>query len=70
MKVAPPTQEEICRLQQGAVFIGFLQAFPNPEIAEALGFVRAAPPAALGCSFIYPAPLTVCLILPRPLADR
>jgi NAD(P) transhydrogenase subunit alpha len=37
VKVAPPTTEEIGRLRQGAVFIGFLQPLTNPEIAEALG---------------------------------
>src|SRR5436190_2174977 len=36
VKVAPPTEEEIGRLRQGAVFIGFLQPLTNPEIAEAL----------------------------------
>jgi NAD(P) transhydrogenase subunit alpha len=37
VKVAPPTQDEIGRLRQGAVFIGFLAPLTNPEIAEALG---------------------------------
>jgi NAD(P) transhydrogenase subunit alpha len=37
VKVAPPTQDEIARLKQGAVFIGFLQPLTNPEIGEALG---------------------------------
>jgi NAD(P) transhydrogenase subunit alpha len=37
VKVAPPTQEEIGRLGQGTVFIGFLSPLTNPEIAEALG---------------------------------
>src|SRR4051794_24918488 len=36
VKVSPPTQEEIARLRNGAVFIGFLQPLTNPEIAEAL----------------------------------
>src|SRR5436190_12449898 len=36
VKVAPPTQEEIGRLRDGQVFIGFLQPLTNPEIAEAL----------------------------------
>jgi NAD(P) transhydrogenase subunit alpha len=36
VKVAPPASEEIGRLRQGAVFIGFLQPLTNPEIAEAL----------------------------------
>jgi NAD(P) transhydrogenase subunit alpha len=36
VKVTPPTDEEIGRLRQGAVFIGFLQPLTNPEIAEAL----------------------------------
>jgi proton-translocating NAD(P)+ transhydrogenase subunit alpha len=36
VKVAPPTQEEIGRLRDGSVFIGFLQPLTNPEIAEAL----------------------------------
>jgi NAD(P) transhydrogenase subunit alpha len=37
VKVAPPTQDEIGRLGQGSVFIGFLQPLTNPEIAEAIG---------------------------------
>jgi NAD(P) transhydrogenase subunit alpha len=37
VKVAPPTEEEIGRLRQGAVFIGFLAPLTNPEIAESLG---------------------------------
>src|SRR5436190_18392224 len=37
VKVTPPTTEEIGRLAQGAVFIGFLQPLTNPEIAEAIG---------------------------------
>ena len=37
VKVAPPTQEEIGRLGQGAAFIGFLQPLTNPELADALG---------------------------------
>src|SRR5881392_1104866 len=36
VKVAPPTQDEIGRLREGAVFISFLQPLTNPEIAEAL----------------------------------
>ena len=37
VKVQPPSAEEIGRLRQGSVFIGFLQPLTNPEIAEALG---------------------------------
>jgi NAD(P) transhydrogenase subunit alpha len=37
VKVQPPSQEEIGRLREGAVFIGFLAPLTNPEIAEALG---------------------------------
>jgi NAD(P) transhydrogenase subunit alpha len=37
VKVAPPSQEEIAKLRQGAAYIGFLQPLTNPEIAEALG---------------------------------
>jgi NAD(P) transhydrogenase subunit alpha len=36
VKVAPPAEEEISKLRQGAVFIGFLQPLTNPEIAAAL----------------------------------
>jgi NAD(P) transhydrogenase subunit alpha len=36
VKVAPPTTEEIGRLRQGSVFIGFLSPLTNPEIAEGL----------------------------------
>jgi len=36
VKVAPPSQEEIGRLKQGSVFIGFLQPLTNPELADAL----------------------------------
>ncbi|MFL5895077.1 MAG: Re/Si-specific NAD(P)(+) transhydrogenase subunit alpha [Thermoleophilaceae bacterium] len=36
VKVAPPTTEEIGRLRNGAVFVGFLQPLTNPEIADAL----------------------------------
>src|SRR3954447_26135214 len=37
VKVAPPSQEEIGRLKQGSVYIGFLQPLTNPETAEAIG---------------------------------
>src|SRR4051794_23284929 len=37
VKVTAPTQDEIGRLRQGAVYVGFLQPLTNPEIAEALG---------------------------------
>jgi proton-translocating NAD(P)+ transhydrogenase subunit alpha len=37
VKVGTPTPEEIARLRQGAVYIGFLAPLTNPEIAEALG---------------------------------
>src|SRR3954453_9073757 len=37
VKVTPPSPEEIGRLRQGAVFIGFLQPLTNPELGEALG---------------------------------
>jgi NAD(P) transhydrogenase subunit alpha len=37
VKVAPPSQEEVGRLNQGSVFIGFLQPLTNPELAQALG---------------------------------
>src|SRR3954447_3110814 len=37
VKVTPPSQEEIGRLSQGSVFIGFLQPLTNPELGEALG---------------------------------
>src|SRR5439155_3286314 len=37
VKVAPPTQDEIGRLREGAVFISFLRPLTNPEIADALG---------------------------------
>jgi NAD(P) transhydrogenase subunit alpha len=36
VKVAPPTQEEIARLKQGTVLIGFLQPLTNAELAQAL----------------------------------
>jgi NAD(P) transhydrogenase subunit alpha len=36
VKVAPPTQEEIGRIKQGAVFIGFLQPLTDPQIGQAL----------------------------------
>jgi NAD(P) transhydrogenase subunit alpha len=36
VKVQPPSQEEIGRLRQGGIFIGFLSPLTNPEIAEAL----------------------------------
>jgi NAD(P) transhydrogenase subunit alpha len=37
VKVAPPTQEEIGKLRDGSIFIGFLQPLTNPELADALG---------------------------------
>jgi NAD(P) transhydrogenase subunit alpha len=37
VKVQPPSEQEIGRLRQGGVFIGFLSPLTNPEIAEALG---------------------------------
>jgi proton-translocating NAD(P)+ transhydrogenase subunit alpha len=36
VKVQPPSDEEIGRLKQGSVFIGFLQPLTNPELAQAL----------------------------------
>jgi proton-translocating NAD(P)+ transhydrogenase subunit alpha len=36
VKVAPPTTEEIGRLRQGSILIGFLQPLTNPELAQAL----------------------------------
>jgi proton-translocating NAD(P)+ transhydrogenase subunit alpha len=36
VKVAPPTSEEIAKLNSGSVFIGFLQPLTNPELAQAL----------------------------------
>jgi H+-translocating NAD(P) transhydrogenase subunit alpha len=36
VKVAPPTDEEVGRLKQGSVFVGFLQPLTNPELAQAL----------------------------------
>src|SRR3954462_13537700 len=36
VKVQPPSHEEIGRLRQGSVFIGFLQPLTNPELGEAL----------------------------------
>jgi H+-translocating NAD(P) transhydrogenase subunit alpha len=36
VKVTPPTSEEMGRLHEGSVFIGFLQPLTDPEIAEAL----------------------------------
>ncbi|MFL5840081.1 MAG: NAD(P)(+) transhydrogenase (Re/Si-specific) subunit alpha, partial [Thermoleophilaceae bacterium] len=36
VKVQPPTEEEIGRLRDGSIFIGFLAPLTNPEIAEAL----------------------------------
>jgi H+-translocating NAD(P) transhydrogenase subunit alpha len=36
VKVQPPSEEEIGRLKQGSVFIGFLQPLTNPELAQAL----------------------------------
>src|SRR3954451_18080542 len=36
VKVAPPTPDEIARLKQGSIFVGFLQPLTNPELAEAL----------------------------------
>jgi NAD(P) transhydrogenase subunit alpha len=36
VKVAPPTQDEIGRLKQGSVYVGFLQPLTNPELAQAL----------------------------------
>src|SRR5687767_10268588 len=35
-KVAPPSSEEIAKLKQDAVLIGFLQPRSNPEIGQAL----------------------------------
>src|SRR4051795_11030997 len=35
VKVQPPTEEEIGRLRDGSIFIGFLAPLTNPEIAEA-----------------------------------
>src|SRR4051812_7518147 len=36
VKVAPPSADEIGRLKQGSIFVGFLQPLTNPELAEAL----------------------------------
>src|SRR5437660_4882276 len=36
VKVTPPSPEEIGKLHDGSVFIGFLQPLTNPEIAQAL----------------------------------
>src|SRR3954447_15297686 len=36
VKVQPPSQEEIGRLEQGSIFVGFLQPLTNPELAQAL----------------------------------
>lgn len=35
-KVAAPTPEEIAKLRQGSVFVGFLSPLTSPEVAEAL----------------------------------
>jgi NAD(P) transhydrogenase subunit alpha len=37
VKVQAPSQDEIGRLRQGSVYIGFLSPLTNPELAEALG---------------------------------
>src|SRR5688572_10791141 len=36
LKVTPPTQEEVGRLKQGQVLIGFLEPLTNPELARSL----------------------------------
>src|SRR5688572_26080737 len=36
LKVAPPTDEEVGRLKQGQVLIGFLQPLTNPALAKSL----------------------------------
>ncbi|MGH2957292.1 MAG: Re/Si-specific NAD(P)(+) transhydrogenase subunit alpha [Solirubrobacterales bacterium] len=36
LKVTPPTDEELGRLRQGQVLIGFLQPLTNPDLAKAL----------------------------------
>jgi proton-translocating NAD(P)+ transhydrogenase subunit alpha len=36
VKVAPPTEDEIGRLKQGSILIGFLQPLTNQELAQAL----------------------------------
>jgi NAD(P) transhydrogenase subunit alpha len=36
LKVTPPTSEEVGRLKQGQVLIGFLEPLTNPELAKAL----------------------------------
>jgi H+-translocating NAD(P) transhydrogenase subunit alpha len=36
LKVTPPTSEEVGRLKQGQVLVGFLEPLTNPELAKAL----------------------------------
>jgi H+-translocating NAD(P) transhydrogenase subunit alpha len=36
LKVTPPTKEELARLKQGQVLIGFLEPLTNPDLAKAL----------------------------------
>jgi NAD(P) transhydrogenase subunit alpha len=36
LKVNPPTEEEVGRLKQGQILIGFLQPLTNPELAKSL----------------------------------
>src|SRR3954465_14967874 len=36
LKVVPPTDDEVGRLRQGQILIGFLEPLTNPELAKAL----------------------------------
>src|SRR4029077_4192061 len=36
LKVTPPTAEEVGRLKQGQILIGFLEPLTNPELAKSL----------------------------------
>jgi proton-translocating NAD(P)+ transhydrogenase subunit alpha len=40
LKVTPPTDEEVGRLEQGQVLIGFLEPLTNPDLAKALAGAR------------------------------
>ena len=37
LKVTPPTDEEVGRLKQGQILIGFLEPLTNPDLAKSLG---------------------------------
>ena len=41
LKVTPPTDEEVGRLKQGQVLIGFLEPLTNPALAKSLAERRA-----------------------------